>query len=197
MSCWAIIPVKAAPGGKSRLAGVLDEDARKALVRAMTGHVVHAAQLARLIDRVAIVGPSRQGLPESVALLADPGKGLNAALHSAVAEAGSLGASRIVIVAGDLPGVAPSDLDRLASTPGNGAAIAPDRHEQGTNALSLPWPAARGFSFAFGPDSFARHRAEAEGLGLEIEVIRSNGLACDIDEPPDLADASALLKRAG
>ena len=85
----------------------------------------------------------------------------------------------------------------LAAAPAGEIAIASDRHGTGTNAISLPLPEAEGFSFAFGPDSFARHQAEADRLGLRIEEIRSPGLARDIDEPEDLPDAESLLKRAG
>ena len=74
-------------------------------------------------------------------------------------------------------------------------AIAPDRHGRGTNALSLPLPEAEGFTFAFGPDSFALHNLEAARLGLKIEEIHSPGLACDIDEPADLPDAAGLMDK--
>ena len=63
MTCWAIIPVKAVEGGKSRLAGVLDEAARAELVRVMAAHVVAAAESAVNVDRICLVGPSRLGLP--------------------------------------------------------------------------------------------------------------------------------------
>ena len=95
------------------------------------------------------------------------------------------------------PPVTPRALDRLAAVPAGEIGIAPDRHGTGTNALSLPLPQAAGFAFAFGADSFARHHDEAERLGLTIEVIHSHGLARDIDEPPDLADAAELLKQSG
>ncbi|MCB2080163.1 MAG: 2-phospho-L-lactate guanylyltransferase [Novosphingobium sp.] len=197
MTCWVVIPVKALPGGKSRLSDALDSDARETLVRAMARHVVDAAMQATNIDKVCIVGPSRLGLPDSIPLLSDPGDGLNGAVQSALDEASSGGANRLVIIPADLPQVTANDLQLLAAAPADEIAIAPDRHGTGTNALSLPLPQAKGFSFAFGPDSFARHHDEAERLGLEIETIHSLGLARDIDEPPDLPDAIALMKQAG
>ena len=84
----------------------------------------------------------------------------------------------------------------MAMAPSDAVAIAPDRHGTGTNALSLPIPAAQDFRFAFGDDSFARPRAEAGRLGLEVETVFSRGLEQDIDEPSDLADAANLLKPA-
>lgn len=197
MTCWAIIPCKPASESKRRLAGALDPQARSGLVEAMLAHVADAAARAEGIDRVCLVGPTRGGLPETLALLPDPGRGLNAAVASALAEAGRAGVSRVVIVHGDLPNVTPQEIARLAAAPPDAIAIAPDRHGTGTNALSLPLPAARDFSFAFGPGSFARHRAEVERLGLELHVLRSPGLEQDIDEPADLRDIPALLHQPG
>jgi 2-phospho-L-lactate guanylyltransferase len=197
MTTWAIIPVKASPESKSRLAGVLEAPARAALVEAMLARVLDAATGARNVARVGLLGTPQGTPPEGVALLAEPGGGLNAAVTAALGEAAAKGAGRVVFIHGDLPQVTARDLELLAAAPAGEIAIAPDRHGTGTNALSLPLPEARGFSFAFGPDSFARHNAEAERLGLKIEEIHSPGLARDVDEPEDLADAAALLKPAG
>lgn len=194
MNCWAVIPCKPATEGKSRLAGALDMAARETLVRAMLAHVVDAARQAGNISRVFLLGPSRNGLPDDLPLLPDPGQGLNPALQSGLEEAIRQKADRAVFVFGDLPAVSPQELELLAAAPAGEIAIAPDRHGTGTNAISLPLPEASAFSFAFGPDSFARHRKEAERLGLKLEVIFSHGLAHDVDEPSDLPDAETLLK---
>jgi 2-phospho-L-lactate guanylyltransferase len=197
MTCWAIIPVKASPDSKSRLAGVLDAGARAALVDAMLERVVEAATGAKNISQVCLLGTPGKAAFGGVTLLSDPGGGLNAAVQSALADVVSREARRVIFIHADLPLVAAQDLELLAAAPDGEIAIAPDRHGTGTNAISLPLPEARGFSFAFGPDSFARHRAEAERLGLRVEEIRSQGLARDIDEPDDLPDAAGLLKQAG
>lgn len=193
MDCWAVIPVKDAADGKSRLAGALDTAARAGLVRAMLARVHGAITSARNIAGVMVVGTGRNGLPGHLPLVGDPGGGLNAALGAAMDAAKARRAGRLVIVAGDLPMLTALDIELLAAAPEGEIAIAPDRHGTGTNALSLPLPAAGGFSFAFGPDSFARHSAEARRLGLRMEVIRSHGLAMDIDEPADLGDVADLI----
>ena len=192
MSCWAIIPAKPPGEGKQRLAGVLGQPARAALVTAMLGHVLETVAAAPGIDHIAVVGPVELVLPTSVARIADPGGGLNAALAHAFAAATAAGATRVVILAGDLPRLQPADVALLAAIPGAAMAIAPDRHQTGTNALSLPLPAARDFTFAFGTGSFALHDAESVRLRLDCEVIHRPGLARDIDEPADLRDAHAL-----
>lgn len=191
MSCWAVIPLRATPDSKSRLAGVLDAPARAALVDAMLVRVVAAARGARNVSRVCLMGTARTALPDDVALLSEPGGGLNAAAASALAQTE---ASRLIVIHADLPLVTPQDIELLAAAPEGTIAIAPDRHGTGTNAISLPLPAAKGFSFAFGTDSFARHKAEADRIGLRLEEIHSQGLARDVDEPDDLIDAAALLK---
>ncbi len=196
MTCWAVIPIKSTGAAKSRLAGALDPDERESLVGAMLEHVVAAAQGASQVTRTVLVGPSRLGLPETIALLADPGRGLNTAIKAAVAQlldGEQAPPERLLILFADLPEVTSSEIDLLAAAPTDTVAIAPDRHEIGTNALSLPVSTARRFRFAFGEDSFARHKAECERLGLAVEVILSRGLERDVDEPADLPDARAAL----
>ena len=192
MTCWAIIPVKRPGEGKQRLAGVLDGPARARLVTAMLDHVVSVASNAAGVDRVCVVGSAEPALPAHVTRLDDPGGGLNAALAKAFAHAAAADATRVVILAGDLPRLESRDVALLAAMPGDTMAIAPDRHDTGTNALSLPLPAARDFTFAFGTGSFSRHEAESVRIRLDCEVIHTPGLARDIDEPADLRDARGL-----
>ncbi len=170
----------------------------KSLVGAMLEHVVAAAQGASQVSRTVLVGPSRLGLPETIPLLADPGKGLNAAIEAGAAQlldGEQTPPDRLLVLFADLPEVTSAEVDLLAAAPPGTVAIAPDRHEIGTNALSLPASVARQFRFAFGEDSFARHKAECERLGLSVEVILSRGLERDVDEPADLPDARAALNR--
>jgi 2-phospho-L-lactate guanylyltransferase len=192
MSCWVVVPIKAPADCKTRLRPALGEKARGELVAAMLRHVVDVASDAPGVDQVLLLGPSRHGLAREVPLIADPGGGLNAALAFAagVAEAG--GASRLVIVAADLPRLTSADLQRMTAIPAGEAAIAPDRAGAGTNALSLPLPHAHGFQFRYGPGSFAQHKAEAQRLDLAVREIRSETLGLDIDEPQDLAELTAL-----
>jgi 2-phospho-L-lactate guanylyltransferase len=193
MTCWVIIPIKPPEQAKSRLAEVLDAHERAALAGTMLRHVVNVAQAADHVQHLVLLGPSRLGMDEDIPLLADPGGGLNPALHSALAQVSREGAHRFIVLFADLPKLAMQDVQLLARVRGGTIAIAPDRHGTGTNALSLPLPEAKGFTFAFGPDSFALHRTEAARLGLKIETIHSQGLARDVDVPEDLPDAAGLI----
>jgi 2-phospho-L-lactate guanylyltransferase len=192
VTCWVIIPVKPPGEGKLRLAGFLDADARTRLAGAMLDQVLDAVSAARFVDRICILGPSRHGQSTAIPLLSEPGGGLNAALTSALAQAQAGGASRVVFIAADLPRLTPRDVEALAGAPAGTVAIASDRHGTGTNAIALPLPQALGFTFAYGPDSFAAHDAEAFRLGLDIAVIGSPGLARDVDVPEDLPDAAGV-----
>lgn len=191
-SCWVIVPVKPVAQAKQRLAGALSPERRAALTRLMQGHVLNTIATASHVARLCVVGQADMPLPAGTVALCDPGNGLNAALSSALAAAARHGANRTVVIVADLPLLASNDVELLCAAAYDSIAIAPDRHGTGTNALSLPLPAARGFTFAFGPDSFALHGAEAARLGLTLEQIHSPGLARDVDEPSDLADAAGL-----
>jgi 2-phospho-L-lactate/phosphoenolpyruvate guanylyltransferase len=193
VTCWVVIPIKQPGLAKVRLEGALNKAQRVDLVGLMLRNVVGAAQAAQNVQHVALLGPSRLGLTEDIPLLCDPGGGLNPALHSALAHVLSENANRLIILFADLPQLKATDVERLATAPEDTIGIAPDRHLTGTNAISLPLPAAKHFTFAFGPDSFTLHQAEAERLGIALEVIRSEGLARDVDMPEDLADAAGLI----
>jgi 2-phospho-L-lactate guanylyltransferase len=188
VTVWALIAAKSPGQGKTRLAAVLSPRERGALVEAMLRHVVGVAQ--GVADRTLLTGPRRGGWDT----IEDPGGGLNPALMHALRTIAAVNPpDRLVVLAADLPRLAPEDMVRLASVPGATVGIAPDRHGTGTNALSLPLPHAAAFAFHYGAGSAARHRAEADRLRLNAVTITSPGLAKDIDEPSDLADAGRLF----
>lgn len=193
MTCWVVIPFKQPDQAKGRLSAALSEAGRIELAGAMLHHVVGVASRAEPALQLCLLGPTRHGLPAVIPLLADPGTGLNPALHAALEHVSREGAGRMIVLFADLPLLTSHDVQLLAAAPADTIAIAPDRHGTGTNALSLPLPAARGFTFCFGPDSFARHHIEARRHGHKLEEVHSPGLARDIDMPEDLPDAAGLI----
>lgn len=185
MSCWAIVPIKASDACKTRLRGSLSDADRRALAARMVRHVVETAGGSVAIDRVAIVGPERHGLDPAIPLIVDGEAGLNAALAGAFAVAAARGATRIVVLPGDLPLLTVDDVDRLADAARDGIGIAPDRAGTGTNGLALAVPSA--FRLAFGEASFAAHHAEAGRIGMAARIVRSPTLALDVDDAESLA----------
>jgi 2-phospho-L-lactate/phosphoenolpyruvate guanylyltransferase len=171
---------------------VLDPGARRALVRRMLAHVTAVAG-AHAGSEVRLIGPSSHGLP--LARLGDPGGGLNGAAAAALAAAIAAGVPRLLLLSADLPLLARADVAALLSVGPDEVGIAPDAAGQGTNALSLPLPV--GFRFAYGPGSFAAHRAEAARLGLAVRVVHAPGLAHDIDVPAELARVRPRVSSAG
>jgi len=68
---------------------------------------------------------------------------------------------------------------------GHPALVVTDHHGTGTNVLVVPADAP--FTFAFGPDSRARHVAEAHRLRLVVDSVRHHELSHDVDDAADYA----------
>jgi 2-phospho-L-lactate guanylyltransferase len=181
--CVVLVPVKAFYRAKERLAPRLDPPRRAELARAMAAHVLRAAAPLPVAvvcddDEVAQWAAAQDAL-----VLLEPGRGLNGAVAAGVARLGRAGAGEVIVAHGDLP--LAHGLGRLAGF--NGVTLVPDRNEDGTNVVCVT--AAAGFRFAYGPRSFARHRVEADRLGLPLRVVRDPELSLDVDVPADLAVA--------
>lgn len=174
------MPVKAFHAAKLRLAPALGPAARAALVRSMATRVVEAAgniPVAVVCDDGEV---AEWATSVSAQVIWCPGRGLNAAVADGVAALAAAGHQQVIVAHADLPHA----LDLTWMVGLEGVTIVPDRHEDGTNVVSVP--AAAGFCFAYGPGSFARHRAEATRLGITLRVVREPRLGWDVDNPEDL-----------
>jgi 2-phospho-L-lactate/phosphoenolpyruvate guanylyltransferase len=172
----ALIPYAPAGMRKTRLAGLLDSRARDALADTMLDHLLDVLRASPLIDDVHLLARTPRA---DTGWIDDKGLALNEAL--ALAQA-SLPLPLLILFA-DLPLAGPEDVEaltRLAQR--HGAALSPDRHGAGTNAIALA--TAQPFRFAFGPGSFAAHAAQ---LGTKAILHDRPGLMVDVDTPDDLA----------
>ncbi len=203
MRAWAIVPVKHLRQAKSRLAQVLTPNQRATLGRAL---------LARTLD-VLTVQPDLAGVlvvsadPTALALAKARGAvalmeievSLNAALAQATAWLAERGAEATLVIPADLPFLSGEDVAGLLALAGPPPAVvlAPDRREQGTNALLSAPPGL--IPYAFGMGSFARHQALCRARGVPCRLYRSPGLAFDLDLPEDLREWMPSLppKRGG
>ncbi len=184
MSCWALVALKAPAAAKGRLSETLNASERSRLVALMFDHVLHALRAAQSIAGIAVVTADALQV-EGVAVLADPGRGLNEALAHGAQELAARGVDELLVLHADLPLVTGVEIDQLvAAGREHGLAIAPDKLGQGTNALYVPLPVP--FSFHFGADSCRLHLAEAARLTKPFAQIALPGLAFDVDEPQDL-----------
>ncbi len=192
MTTRVLIPIKAPELCKTRLRNALSDEARSTLVESMLAHVIETAQRARGVDDIFLLAPVHRAHCSQLPTIADPGGGLNAALTHAMQTTPS-NITRVVVIAADLPLITPPDIEALVNIGGGALGIAPDRAGRGTNALSLPLPAARAFRFQFGAESFALHAGESARLNLMLSVQRAQSLGFDVDEPEDIANARAAL----
>jgi len=180
-----LIPVKAFGQAKRRLHLALGDPERAALARAMADRVVSAAHplpVAVVCDDTEVAEWARA---RGALVVWEPGRGLNGAVQAGVEHLTAGGVSQITVAHADLPRA--SDLARVGDGPG--ITLVPDRYGNGTNVIALP--ADAGFRFSYGPGSFARHRAEADRLGLPVRVLDRPDLAWDIDEPGDVVPVAA------
>ncbi|MGI8492041.1 MAG: 2-phospho-L-lactate guanylyltransferase [Acidimicrobiales bacterium] len=182
-----LVPVKAFAQAKLRLAPALSADRRSALARTMAERVVRSAgklPVAVVCDDPEVAAWARQ---LGARVIWEPGRGLNGAVEEGVARLGEAGARMVVVAAGDLP--LATDLEWIPRF--DGITIIPDRRRDGTNVIALP--TRSGFTFSYGPGSFARHLLEAKRLELPSRVVYSSPLGWDVDLPDDLpADLLAV-----
>lgn len=185
LGCCALIAVKQRVQCKSRLSPQLSITSRVELVRSMLTQVISAARGAQTVRQVFVVSPERDTVPDDIPVLADSGRGLNAALTQAHRALLELGVRELLVLHADLPQVGSAEIDQLVRAGrAAGFAIAPDTADSGSNALCLA--TGQVFQFQFGDDSKRRHLEEAHRLGLRANIIRLPGLQFDVDTAADL-----------
>jgi len=191
MTLWAIVPVKPLRRGKSRLAGVLNEDERTELNHCLLVHTLQVLAAVPEIEHTLVV--SRD--PQALALARDHGartvqehglSKLNQALTRATVVAASHAVIGVLVLPADLPLMTVEDVHALieCSKQAPVMVIAPDRHGRGTNALLIR-PTGR-IHYSFGNDSFEKHCALAGKAGMRLEICERPNLALDVDLPEDL-----------
>ncbi|ADQ66240.1 phospholactate guanylyltransferase [Halogeometricum borinquense DSM 11551] len=169
---------------KSRLAGVLDEDERRAFARAMRTDVVRAVRAAG--GAPTILTTDADDIDDVDAPVIGDDRALTPAVNAVLDDA----TSDVSVVMADLALVTPDALRRLFESEGE-VVIAPGRGG-GTNALVVRHP---DFRVDYHGASYRDHQAIADDAGLSVTVIDSMRLATDVDEPADLAEV--LLHGAG
>jgi 2-phospho-L-lactate guanylyltransferase len=187
-----VVPLRSFTLGKARLASVLSEAEREALARSMAECVVEAAgtrAIAIVTSAAEVVVFARD---RGCHVIADPGS-LDGAAAAGRAWAIERGLVRYAVVHADLP-LAKSLDAVVADGDAPIAVIVPDHRDDGTPVLSLPTAAP--FTFAYGPDSAARHADEARRRSLTVRIVHDAELGFDVDLAADLATLERLRRDA-
>jgi 2-phospho-L-lactate guanylyltransferase len=186
MSPWVVLPIKDPDRAKARLAPALAPEARRAAALALAERSLAVLAAGPALPVVVVTtGPVIADLAarHGFAALEESGASHSAAARQGAAWAAERGADLVLALAADLPLLSPNDVRTLLRRAGpDRAVIAPDRLGLGTNAVAAP----PGFPFTFGAPSFTRHVALAQAAGLVVVILRSPGLAVDLDSPWDM-----------
>ena len=180
-----LVPIKAFNEAKRRLDHALTAPERAELARAMADRVLDAAHplpVAVVCDDNDVADWARR---RGALVVWEPGRGLNGAVEAGVDHLRDAGVLHVTVSHADLPRA--SGLAEVGTTAG--ITLVPDRYGNGTNVIALP--VDTGFRFSYGPGSFARHRTEAERVGLPFRVLDLPDLAWDVDEPGDVVPVTA------
>lgn len=198
---WAVVPVKPLRGALRRLTTALEAPVRRELQVAMLTDVLGACASAPGLEGVMVV-TSDPDAAELAGRLAgarvvpdhDPPRGMNAAVSRGLAAVAAEGAEAALVLTADLPLARPEDIAEILKhrEEGSSAVLVPSADGTGTNAMLLSPPGA--LSPRLGPDSLARHSAQALRRGLVVTRLPVAGLALDIDTPADLV---ALMAGGG
>ena len=191
--CVVVVPVKPPALGKSRLAGLPDEQ-RRELAEAFALDTVQAAAATAGVERVLVVTDDFRLAAEMRGLGAEvmpdgASDDLNATLVQASAEVARRWPDAVpVALCADLPGLRPAELagvleEAVALVRSGGSAFVRDRAGTGTTLYAAP---AGRFDPRFGTASASRH---AEAGAVEVGTTASS-VRADVD---DLVDLGAAL----
>jgi 2-phospho-L-lactate guanylyltransferase len=189
-----VIPVKRLGGALRRLAPALEAPVRRELQVAMLRDVLSACAAAPGLAGVLVVTSDSEAAELARAragarVIPDhhPPRGMNGAVGRGLGALADAGAAAALVLTADLPLAGPDDIAAIlaAALPGPSAVLVPSHEGTGTNAMLLRPPDA--IAPRLGPDSLARHLAEAARAGVAVCRLERPGLALDIDTPRDLA----------
>ncbi|MCA1471109.1 2-phospho-L-lactate guanylyltransferase [Bradyrhizobium sp. NBAIM03] len=188
---WVVIPAKSFWCAKQRLSPLLTASERALLARSMLCDVLSAACGVIKLNHIAVVTNAEDVAQEAARLgtvVIDDGgaDGTNAAVAAGLAAVENRGDELILVLPSDVPAILSEDVSTLLQAAQGNAVIVPAPRDGGTNAVAFT--VARALQPCFGPDSFARHIAAADRLGIQPIVCRNARIGLDLDAPADVFD---------
>ena len=191
-----LIPIKDLRNAKQRLAGVLTPEERFGLAQAMLDDTIRAVSRVQRVEKIFVITNYEPAI-ETVAkydwevLREEHQISESASVDFASGLCARRGITGLLRLPLDLPLIQPGDIDELLATECAAPAVimVPSRDGTGTNAILRTPPTL--FPSHFGPNSFAKHRSEAEQAGAKLIMRRNERLEMDVDDESDLR---ALLR---
>jgi len=186
---WAIVPIKTFDRAKQRLANVLSEEERRALMLAMARDVLTCLSKSAQLSGILIVSraPEADALAQTFGTeryAESPDANLAGALEQAAQHLiDHFNASGVVIVPADVPGIRVDELDQLLINHDQ-VTILPDAENIGTNGLICSPPLC--MPYIFDGKSFKPHVDAAFAEGITPTIVPGTQFALDIDTPNDL-----------
>ncbi len=194
----ALVPMKPLALGKTRLSGRLTPLQRMTLSLGMLRRVLRAFVLdghytpnAAMVADVWVLGGdpeiSRLASQWGATWFEEEGSDINETLWLGFRRAFASGKAALYLP-GDLPFLNQGDVTTMYEASGRlkNIVLAPARQDGGTNGILVPPGLPHPFRPLLGPDSFQRHLAQVEFLGLPLAICYTSGLASDLDTAEDL-----------
>ena len=186
---WAIVPVKTFDRAKQRLANVLNEEERRALMLAMARDVLTCLSTCTRLDGVLIVSRAAEAdaLAQTFAterFAESPDSNLPEALEQATRYlVDHLNATGVFIVPADVPCIEADEIDQILAEH-DGVTIMPDDANVGTNGLICSPPLC--MPYIFDGKSFKPHVDAAFAAGITPKIVPGSRFTLDVDTPDDL-----------
>jgi 2-phospho-L-lactate guanylyltransferase len=191
-----LLPIKDLQNAKQRLAGALSPEERFGLAQAMLADTTRALCGAQRTQKIFVITNYEPAIEFAAkhgweVLREERQISESASVDFASRLCAERGVTALLRLPLDLPLIQPSDIDELLAIESSAPAVVmvPSRDGTGTNAILRTPPTL--FPSHFGPNSFAKHRSEAERASARIVVRRNERLEMDVD---DEADLRALLR---
>lgn len=198
---WTFIPLKDFVQAKQRLSGFLSPSERRCLFQAMVEDVLDVLTQLPGLERIILLSddPTAKLLAEHYSIecwseKALGGPGLNPVVNNAVQSVvGQV--DSVMVVHGDLPLASIDEWELFIGTHQQvinkeKVTIITDRQCDGSNVVLCSPPGM--LNYEYGSESCHRHRAQAQGKGMVVEIMELLGLSRDMDDGEDLAE---LLSR--
>lgn len=194
MKC-TLIPVKDLSHAKQRLAGLLSPEERTSLAWLLMQHVFREVASVKGCDTIAVVTSYEPAMQlgrklgfEVIRETDQISESISVDYGSRIARDG--GAKSVLRLPIDLPIIIAPDIELLLQHAGSdpdtpASLLVPSRDGTGTNALIRTPPDL--FPSHFGPNSLEKHRAESLRRGVRCDLLHLPRVACDLDEPADIA----------